>query len=238
MFSIRRLDRDAGTEVRGDAKTRGRGDAEKEAISSPGLTIFSASLRPGVTASLLIALAIATGCSTRQQVTYEPLNQTPIVGDEAMALRADWPKSVSSYANGTVVAYSTRFAYDTNVGHPYSGAVILEPTLFLIQTIMLPVQLVANPPFEEQAWFGAKVPPSYTMQPPLPPPGGAPSQQVLPYQFLGPQASTPQAGLPGAPAEPTGGTQLPAYPAFNLAAPGAAPTPPPGAPGGVLGPGR
>jgi hypothetical protein len=137
-----------------------------------------------------------------------------------------------------VIAYSPRFPYDTNVGHPSSGAAILEPTLFVLQVCLLPAQFVANPPFEEQVWFGTEMAPSHTMQPPLPPPGGAPVPQVLPYQFLGPQANTPTPGLPGAPAQPTGGTQLPAYPAFNVAAPGAAVPPPPGAPGGALGPAR
>jgi hypothetical protein len=186
----------------------------------------------------MLAFAISTGCSTQQKVVYEPLNETPIVGDDAMALRADWPKSTSHYANGDVVTWSTRFPYDSNVGHPTSGAVILEPALFLLQVIILPAELVANPPFEEQEWFGAEIPPSYTGQPPLPPPGGAPVQQVMPYPFLGPQAGTPEPGLPGSPAAPAGGTQLPAYPAFNVAAPGAAAAPPPGAPGGALGPAR
>lgn len=228
-----------------DAETRGRGDAEIGTWSAVSASRLDRArrgpcLRVSASCLFIVACLLATlvGCSTEQKVTYEPVNQTPIVGDEAMALRADWPKSVSHYANGTVVAYSPRFPYDTNVGHPTSGAVLLEPTLFVLQVCLLPVELVANPPFQEQGWFGAKMPPSYTMQPPLPPPGGAPVGQVLPYQFLGPQSATPESGLPGAPAAPTGGTQLPAYPAFNLAPAGAAPTPPPGAPGGALGPAR
>ena len=155
-----------------------------------------------------------------------------------IALRADWPKSVSHYANGTVVAYSPRFPYDTNVGHPTSGAVLLEPTLFVLQVCLLPVELVANPPFQEQGWFGAKMPPSYTMQPPLPPPGGAPVGQVLPYQFLGPQSATPESGLPARAARPDAGGDAVAAPTRAVSIPRArpAPTPPPGALGGEGGP--
>ena len=70
------------------------------------------------------------GCSTQQKTVYSPVNQTPIIGDEALALRADWPKSTSNYANGSVLAYSTRFPIDSNLPHPTSGNVILEPALF------------------------------------------------------------------------------------------------------------
>jgi hypothetical protein len=188
-----------------------------------------------VSLSPLLLVCLTLGCSTQQKVVYSPVNTTPIVGDEAIALRSDWPKSYSHYANGGVNAYSTRFPYDVNVGHPLAGTVILEPALFIAQVGILPLEVVANPPFEEQIWHGEVLPPTYTAQPPLPPPGGAPVQAVMPYPFLGPQATTPDVGLPGAPAAPTGGTQLPAYPAVSIpAAP--APMPPPGAPGGVSGP--
>src|SRR5215469_1351901 len=160
-----------------DAETRARGDVER-------LREFAASPCLRVLASLPLILVFMTGCSTQQKVVYEPLNETPIVGH---------------YANGDVVTWSTRFPYDSNVGHPTSGAVILEPALFLLQVIILPAELVANPPFEEQEWFGAETPPTYTAQPPLPPPGGAPVQQIMPYPFLGPQAGTPTPGLPGSP---------------------------------------
>ena len=115
-----------------DAETRGRGDAEIGTWSAVSASRLDRArrgpcLRVSASCLFIVACLLATlvGCSTEQKVVYEPVNQTPIVGDEAMALRADWPKSVSHYANGTVVAYSPRFPYDTNVGHPTSGAVFL-----------------------------------------------------------------------------------------------------------------
>ena len=126
------------------------------------------------TAVLLMGAAcVLVGCSTREKVTYEPVNRKPIVGDEAMALRADWPRAVSHYQNGSVAAFSTRYPYETNASVPETDNLFLEPVLFFGQVILLPAELVANPPGQVQVWHGVVYPPTYTAQPPLPPPGGA-----------------------------------------------------------------
>jgi len=197
------------------------------------------SIRSGAKAVVALAGLMLVGCSTQQQIVYEPVNQSPIVGDSALALRADWPKSTSTYANGSVVAYSTRFPIDSNLPKPTSGNVLLEPALFLVQVAILPAEFIANPPWQEQEWYDAKLAPSSTLTPPLPPRGGAPVQRVVPYPFLGPQGTTPDTALPGASntaATGNGASNLPSAPSYNIS-PAAAPTPPPFTPGGFSGPG-
>ena len=185
----------------------------------------------------LSMLALAAGCSTEQKYAPAAVNTTPIIGDQAIAQRADRPKSTAYYSNGSVPAFSTRFAYDVNAQRPYPGDVILDPAMFIVQTVMLPIQLIKYPPGTEQVWHGEIVPPSYTATPPLPPQGGARVGPVMAFPFLGPQATTPDTGLPGAPATPANATsaQLPGYPAVSAPA-AAAPTPPPFSPGGATGP--
>jgi hypothetical protein len=182
--------------------------------------------------------ALAAGCSTEQKYAPAAVNAAPIIGDEAMALRSDWPKSVSYYANGSTQAYSTRFPYDAIATRPGAGDVVLDPVMFIAQVLFLPVELVVYPPFKEQVWYGERVPPTYTAQPPLPPLGGAKVPPVSAFPFLGPQATTPDTSLPGAPATPASGAgepQLRPYPAATIA-PAAAPTPPPFSPGSSTGP--
>ena len=89
-----------------------------------------------------------------------------------MALRSDWPASVAYYQNGDVAAWSTRFPYQVNPNAPARTNMFVDPTMFVLQTAVLPVELVANPPYVPQVWYGVKYRPTYTAQPPLPPPGG------------------------------------------------------------------
>jgi hypothetical protein len=197
------------------------------------------SIRSSAKAVVALAGLVLVGCSTQQKTVYSPVNQAPIVGDAALALRADWSKSTSHYANGSVVAYSTRFPIDSNLPHPTAGNVLLEPTLFLVQVAILPAEFIVNPPWQEQEWSGEQLAPGYTVTPPLPPRGGNPTQQVIPYPFLGPQGTTPDTSLPGAAntaATGNGASQLPSAPGYNIA-PAAGPTPPPFSPGGYGGPG-
>src|SRR6185437_12520637 len=147
---------------------------------------------------LAALLALAAGCSTEQKYAPAAVNTAPIVGDEAMALRADWPQSVSLYANGSTPAYSTRFPYDVNAVRPGPGDVLLDPVMFIAQVAFLPVELVRYPFFTEQVWYGEQLKPTYTAQPPLPPLGGVKAKPIGPLPFLGPQSTGPDINLPGA----------------------------------------
>jgi len=145
---------------------------------------FSPRLRVPASPCLLLLtaalLAAAAGCSTREKVVYAPVNTKPIIGDDAMALRADWPRGVSRYQNGDVAAWSTRFPYETSARVPEPENLLVEPTMFVIQTIALPAELIANPPGQPQVWHGVEWRPTYTAQPPLPPRGGPSSAGAYP----------------------------------------------------------
>ena len=119
-------------------------------------------------------LLLGAGCSTQEKVVYAPVNTKPIVGDDAMALRSDWPKSVCYYQNGDVACYSTRYPYQGAETKTDTGHLFLDTVTFLGETVFLPFELVANPPFQSRVSYGVKVPPTYTAQPPLPPVGGNP----------------------------------------------------------------
>lgn len=193
------------------------------------------STREGLAIVFGMLLSAVVGCSTQEKKVYDSVNAMPIVGDDALALRTDWPVSVAHYANGSVAAWSTRFPYDSAT-HPRNGDIFLDPAMFVVQTAALPVEFIANPPFQQQIWYGANLPPTHTAQPVLPPPGGAVVGPVLPYTLLGPQGTTPPTGLPGqSSAAQATATQLPAYPPSNVPS-AVAPPPPPGAPGGAFGP--
>jgi hypothetical protein len=166
----------------GDKETRRQGDKENRRKGgplfgssvplSPCLLVPLSPFCPLVALSCFLLLAAATGCSTQQKVTYEPVNHIPIVGDDAMALRADWPRSVARYQNGTVVAYSTRAPYTTKETQSDTSDLFLEPLMFVLQSVALPLELVANPPGQPELNYGIQYQPTYTAQPVLPPPGG------------------------------------------------------------------
>jgi hypothetical protein len=121
---------------------------------------------------MLALVCVGIGCSTQEKVIYDSVNTKPIEGDRAMALRSDWPRSVCNYQNGDVVAWSTRYPYQTNEARSDTANLLLDSVTFIAETAFLPIELVANPPFQPQVWYGVKYPPTYTAQPPLPPAGG------------------------------------------------------------------
>jgi hypothetical protein len=133
----------------------------KNALSVSGFFLLCASV-----------VAMGAGCSTQERVDYDAVNTKPIIGDDAMALRADWPKSVAYYQNGDVAAYSTRYPYQAKEIRSDTGHLILDSVTFVAETAFLPIELIANPPGKSQIFYGVKYPPTYTAQPPLPPSGG------------------------------------------------------------------
>ena len=132
----------------------------------------------------LLAITLTAGCSTQEKVSYDPVNTKPIVGDDAMAFRSDWPVAVAHYQNGAVAAWSTRYPYQTKATATDTSNLFLATPLFLVQTAALPVELVVNPPFQPQLWYGVVYPPTYTAQPPLPPKGGMPPIRGVLYSEL------------------------------------------------------
>ena len=160
---------DAGPALSEAEGTRRRGDPEIGAFS------------PRLSLGLLLLAIAAAGCSTQPKVRYEPVNNTPVIGDEAMAMR-NWPPSISHYQNGEVAAWSTRFTYQPNPNRPEAQNILLDPVMFLGQVAVLPLEFVANPPFDPRVYHGIEYRPTYTAQPPLPPEGGGPPGGVDAYR--------------------------------------------------------
>jgi hypothetical protein len=106
------------------------------------------------------------GCSTQQKVQYEPVERQLVLGDDAMGLR-QWSPSASYYANGDTAAWSTRYPISTDPNRPERQNIVLEPLLFIGQTVALPLEFVANPPFSPQVYHGVEYRPTHSFQPPL-----------------------------------------------------------------------
>src|ERR1700712_3503425 len=100
-------------------------------------------------AIVLSACTIAGGCASHRPKVYEvsrpALTSEPMYVDAATQQR-DWPLNVAYYANGSVQAFATRWAYEGQETDfaPLNG--VLDPVLFLSQAVMLPVRIALEPP--------------------------------------------------------------------------------------------
>lgn len=99
----------------------------------------------------------------------------PVAYDEAMALR-DWPLTTATYANGDTIAGPTNktWEYDTTAvsenpsGRRRALAQVAESGVFVANALLLPVQLVRNPPTEQRRYEGTIIPPTYSAAVPVP----------------------------------------------------------------------
>lgn len=114
---------------------------------------------------------LMAGCgSLIQPVRNSPpatLNPAPLVVDQAMQLR-DWDRVTAHYSNGDTVAGPTGFPYEARWGQPEWAYSVIEPPLFVGQTVALPVSLVITPPWTPIRYTGETVETTYTAMPPLP----------------------------------------------------------------------
>jgi hypothetical protein len=164
-------------------------------------------------------LVCSAGCQgiDREQPPA-PVNDTPLVVDEAMQIR-DWDRSTNYYANGATVAGGTGYVWEVadwaNPGHRR----FIDAPVAVLNIVSMPVGIFVNSPFGEQVYRGETVPPTYTGQPPLP---GEP----VPVNRAEPEMVEPVP--PPSPTEPP-----PAPPAIETppppidSAPPPPPTPPP-----------
>ena len=183
---------------------------------------------------MLMALAMsAAGCQgVSKKYPSAPVNNTPLVVDEAMQIR-DWDRSTSHYANGATVAGGTAYCWETadwvNQGHRR----FVDGPVATLNIVSMPVGLFVNSPFEKQVIHGEIVPPTYTGQPPLPgaPPSSPQANVTETTETIPPPAmeTPPAPGEPGEPpvAPPTVETPPPPV---DTAAPAPVETAPPPAP--------
>jgi hypothetical protein len=92
------------------------------------------------------------------------VNPTPIVVDEAMQ-RRDWPLQTASYENGVTVAGPTGQYLQPDKSLPQYAQMPIEYPLFLGQVILLPFDLLWDPPWKDVAYPRAQMPPTYTAAP-------------------------------------------------------------------------
>jgi len=180
-----------------------------------------------VLAVMLVALAMsAVGCQGVSK-TYPPapVNNTPLVVDEAMQIR-DWDRKTSYYANGATVAGGTAYCWETADWVKEGDRKLTDAPVATLNILSMPVGLFVNSPFEKQVIRGEVVPPSYTGQPPLP--GASPSnvsettETILTPVPPQPQMETPP-GEPGAPPVAPPAVETPPPPVETVPPPAPAP---------------
>lgn len=121
----------------------------------------------------LLAVLLAGGCQSFTAPRREPPEVVPVnlsaneSTDEAMDLRV-WDRTAVIYPDGDVVAGPTGFLFRISDQTPDWGHLLLEPVLFVGQTIALPVVypaqlMTANP----TRYRGADVEPTHDAVPPV-----------------------------------------------------------------------
>jgi hypothetical protein len=115
-----------------------------------------------------MSLTAALGC---QRIVpppqSSPVNNTPIVIDEAMQHR-DWDRSTSYYQNGGTIAGGTTYLWQTHETIPPGMQRYTDVPVAMANIVSMPVGIFVESPFKPQVYRGEAVPPSYTAQPPLP----------------------------------------------------------------------
>ena len=136
---------------------------------------------------LIMAALLAIGAAGCAEKAYQPtvqkLSPAPIVEDEAMELR-DWQRSSAVYANGVSVSYPTLYPYVARKNVPAIEPVIMEPVLFVGQTLALPITAIDTPPWQDTSYRGVDTPPTYTAVPVVEPDaaGWAPAKWPIPQR--------------------------------------------------------
>lgn len=122
-----------------------------------------------------MACLIASGCANKPkppatETELSPVSE-PMYADAAMVQR-DYSPSIAYYPTGATQAYSTHWPYEGQETKIQELNAVVDPVLFLAQTVMLPVRMVTDPPGKFINFYGPVVPPTYTAMPPLPPEPG------------------------------------------------------------------
>ena len=158
-------------------------------------------------ATVCLATFFVAGCAHRENSPPE-VNVEPVMPDEAMQHR-DWPQATAIYANGAVAAGPTEFNYEPKRGMPECRYYYADYGTFFVNMILLPYNLYKHPQTEVVISPGETIPPTYTAQPVLPPPGmvepgTAPVVEpgTEPVVEPGTAPSTPPVVEPGAMAPP------------------------------------
>ena len=122
----------------------------------------------GANLSLGILALMIGGCQVEQRIPpAEPLSQTPIAVDPAMA-RRDWQPSWALYTNDAVLAWPD-YAPLRAKPLPIYEAMFVESGEFLGNTAYTPVGMFIDPPFRMVQYKSLATPPTYSAMPPQTP---------------------------------------------------------------------
>ena len=116
----------------------------------------------------ILALSL-TGCGFQQartRVKPDPLNDSPLVVDEAMQKR-DWERTSAYYAPPVVVAGPTWLTFRGDEKAERTD-LITDPFIFGVNVLASPYAAVRDPQWEAVEHRGATVPPTHHAMPPLP----------------------------------------------------------------------
>lgn len=120
-----------------------------------------------VISAVLGAMAIG-GCQPIHNIPPDTLDDTPIPVDAAME-RREWDESRASYANTGVWCSPTLFSFQSAPGHPDYQYALTEMPVFVVNVLLIPVQVFISPAWHEREYRAATIPPSYSAMPALPP---------------------------------------------------------------------
>ena len=129
---------------------------------------------PTICVSLAACTLGVIGCQMRQERTTEPMNDAPLVIDEATQKR-DFPKTEAMYPNGAVAAGSTWETIEPKADLPYNLNTVTETPIAVANIFMSPVQMILH-------WSGpitypgAIIEPTYSAFPAVPESGSQQSQ--------------------------------------------------------------
>src|SRR5687768_2171427 len=135
--------------------------------------------RAGAQLALALAAGAALGgCARAPKPAPEPVSTSPMVVDEAMQRREEWPQATAYFQAGGVDAGATRFPYNPQTTGDGAGQATLGPerrnsaldTLaFVVQAIKLPFTYFVDPPFAKKNSRGVIYDPTHTAIPVMPP---------------------------------------------------------------------
>ena len=111
--------------------------------------------------SVALTMGAITGCQFHHNSGAEPGDTDITMNDEADLHRV-WTRSHAEYANQTVIAGGVGDAVKPKEETPDYQRLVLEPSLFWGNTIILPITMVLYPPGRPVDYRGDTYAPTYT----------------------------------------------------------------------------
>ena len=127
------------------------------------------STRNGIRVALVLGIAGIAGCQKDSpRSNLSPLNDTPLVIDDAMQSREDWERSSAFHPSGATVAGGTGYVWESGDSVPEEYRRLTEAPVAVLNFLSLPVGLFTNSPLKSQVARGEVVPPTFHANPPIP----------------------------------------------------------------------